>query len=206
MENKICRCCYIEQPIINFCISRKNYDGYNHFCKSCCSKKSKEYLEKNKDKVKEKNKKFNARIDVKERRSKYSKEYREANLDIMRKKALEKQATNRKNPIYKLKESIRNSIRNSFKKCGIVKNTNISNILGCSFDEFKQYLESKFEPWMNWENRGFYNGEFNYGWDIDHIIPIKFAKTEEDIIRLNHYTNLQPLCSHYNRDIKRDNI
>ena len=57
---------------------------------------------------------------------------------------------------------------------------------------------------MTWENRGLYNGEFNYGWDIDHIIPLSSAETEEDIIKLNHYTNLQPLCSKINRDIKKD--
>ena len=68
----------------------------------------------------------------------------------------------------------------------------------------KLYLENKFEPWMNWDNRGLYNGEFNYGWDIDHIIPISSAESEEDLIHLNHYTNLQPLCSKVNRDIKRN--
>ena len=59
---------------------------------------------------------------------------------------------------------------------------------------------------MNWNNRGLYNGELNYGWDIDHIIPLSSAKTEEEMILLNHYSNLQPLCSKINRDIKRDNI
>ena len=59
---------------------------------------------------------------------------------------------------------------------------------------------------MSWNNRGRYNGEFNYGWDIDHIIPISSAKNEDDIIKLNHYTNLQPLCSKFNRDIKKDKI
>lgn len=57
---------------------------------------------------------------------------------------------------------------------------------------------------MNWNNRGLYNGDFNYGWDLDHIMPLSEAKTPEDIIRLNHYTNLQPLCSKINRDIKKD--
>lgn len=79
-------------------------------------------------------------------------------------------------------------------------------ILGCTFEEFKFHLESKFETWMTWENRGLYNGEFNHGWDIDHIIPGSTAKNEEDLIKLNHYANLQPLCSKINRDIKRDNV
>ena len=59
---------------------------------------------------------------------------------------------------------------------------------------------------MNWGNKGLYNGKLNYGWDIDHRIPLSLAKTEEDVIRLNHYTNLQPLCSKINRDIKRNSI
>ena len=40
----------------------------------------------------------------------------------------------------------------------------------------------------------------NHGtWEIDHIIPLKTAKTKNDIIRLNHYTNLQPLWMEENR-------
>ena len=65
-------------------------------------------------------------------------------------------------------------------------------------------INYKFESWMSWENRGLYNGELNYGWDIDHIVPLSSAKKEDDIIKLNHYSNLQPLCSKVNRDIKRD--
>lgn len=57
---------------------------------------------------------------------------------------------------------------------------------------------------MDFNNYGLYNGEFNYGWDLDHIIPISSAKTEDDLIKLNHYTNFQPLCSKINREIKRN--
>lgn len=81
-----------------------------------------------------------------------------------------------------------------------------SGILGCSFEEFKLYLESKFENWMSWENYGKYNGELNYGWDIDHIIPSSSAETEEEVYKLNYYLNLQPLCSKINRDIKKNKI
>lgn len=59
---------------------------------------------------------------------------------------------------------------------------------------------------MNWDNYGKYNGELNHGWDIDHIIPISNAKTEEEVYILNHYSNLEPLCSKINRDIKIDKL
>ena len=59
---------------------------------------------------------------------------------------------------------------------------------------------------MNWDNYGKYNGQTDFGWDIDHIIPLDTAQTIEEIIKLNHHTNLQPLCSKVNRDIKRNKI
>ena len=58
---------------------------------------------------------------------------------------------------------------------------------------------------MSWSNYGLYNGEKNFGWDIDHIIPLSIANTEEEVIKLNHYTNLQPLCSYINRVVKKNN-
>lgn len=106
--------------------------------------------------------------------------------------------------LFHLKENIRSSIRRSFKLKNLIKNSKTNEVLGCTFKEFKLYLESKFESWMNWDNYGKYNGELNHGWDIDHIIPISSAKNEEDILKLNHYTNLQPLCSYTNRVIKKD--
>jgi hypothetical protein len=38
---------------------------------------------------------------------------------------------------------------------------------------------------MSWENRS--------EWHIDHIVPLSSAKSEAEIIFLNHYSNLQPL-------------
>ena len=107
--------------------------------------------------------------------------------------------------LFKLRHTIGNSILKAFKRNGFSKNSKTVGILGCSFLELKTHLESKFEPWMNWHNHGLYNGEFNFGWDIDHIIPTSSASSEADLLILNHYTNLQPLCSKTNRDIKKDN-
>jgi hypothetical protein len=74
-----------------------------------------------------------------------------------------------------------------------LKKSNTELILGRQLKDFILYIESKFEIWMNWENYGKYNGELNYGWDIDHIIPLSNSKNEDDIYLLNNFNNLQPL-------------
>ncbi len=111
-------------------------------------------------------------------------------------------------PLYKIINRTRGTVNRSIKNFGYTKKTKTAEILGCSFEEFKTYLESKFESWMNWGNYGNPKDgiyQFNKTWDIDHIIPLSSANCEEDVIRLNHYTNLQPLCSYTNRWVKRDN-
>jgi len=108
-------------------------------------------------------------------------------------------------PLFKLKTAISNRIRNGIKSTGFCKKFKTKEILGCTYEEFKIYLESKWDFWMNWKNYGLYNGELNYGWDLDHIIPISYAKNEKEVLKLNHHTNFQPLCSKINRDIKWKN-
>ena len=165
--------------------------------------RSKEYKRLNSEKIKEYNKKY--RENNREKVKLIAKEYRENNIDKVNEYNRNYTNNRLKNDIiFKISHYFRSMVRKSFNRNGFSKKSKTYNILGCSFEEFKIYLESKFEDWMTWENRGLYNGDFNYGWDIDHIIPVSSAETEEDIIRLNHYTNLQPLCSKVNRDIKRD--
>ena len=159
-------------------------------------KKASEYQKKNRLKINEYNKKY--------RETEKYKLWKTNNKEKIRENDKISENNRLKNNIlYKLKQNIRTLIRNSFKNNGNKKKSKTEFILGCSFTEFKVHLESKFEPWMNWENRGLYNGSLGYGWDIDHIIPLSTAITAEELVRLNHYTNLQPLCSKINRDIKR---
>jgi hypothetical protein len=146
----------------------------------------KEYYENNKEKLKQS-----------------QKEWRENNKDYTNKIARNKYKTD---PLFKLKRSIRRIIAFSLKNKGLKKTSRAHLILGCSFNDFKTHIESKFEYWMTWDNYGLYNGTLNYGWDIDHIIPLATAINEDEVIRLNHYTNLRPLCSHINRVIKRNKI
>lgn len=87
---------------------------------------------------------------------------------------------------------------------GISKNKKQLTYLGVLLKNLNYIQISLWESWLNWNNHGLYNGEHNFGWDIDHIEPISNAKNEDDIIRLNHYINLRPLCSYTNRYIKRN--
>jgi hypothetical protein len=67
--------------------------------------------------------------------------------------------------------------------------------LGCTVEELKTYLESKFRPHpetgelMTWQNHT------TDGWHIDHIVPLSsFDLTDSEQFRKAcHYTNLQPL-------------
>ena len=136
-------------------------------------------------------------------RMKTDSEYREK----MNRKVYERRKRKMKNDlVYRLKIKLRKKIRKSLTNNGYTKNSKTYDILGCSYKDFKIYIESQFENWMNWDNYGLYNGKKNYGWDFDHIVPLSSAKCEEDIIKLNHHTNIQPLCSYVNRYIKKDNI
>ena len=169
------------------------------------NEKSRQYKIKNSENIKKYNKEY--RENNKDKVKLLSKEYRENNKDKV--KEYQKLYINNRlenDPLFKIKHYLRCMIRKHFNRGGYSKISKTQEIIGCSFEEFKLYIESKFEDWMTWENRGLYNGDLNYGWDIDHIIPVSSGKTQEDIIRLNYYTNLQPLCSHINRDIKRDSI
>jgi hypothetical protein len=100
-------------------------------------------------------------------------------------------------PLKNLKMRLRGRIRESIEFTGFKKKTKTENILGCSYSFFKSYLEQRFLPGMSWENRNL--------WHIDHIFPIASAKTEKEVIKLNHYTNLRPLWATDNLR-KRDSI
>lgn len=147
----------------------------------------------------------------------YQKEYRKSNNDLKGQKWYQKNKERVKekvkiyqrkrkdtDPIFKLKSNLRTVINNLLRERHFTKKSKTFEIVGCSFEDFIKHIESKFEPWMSWDNYGLYNGEPNYGWDIDHIIPISKAETIDDVIKLNHYSNLQPLCGKTNRYFKRD--
>jgi len=161
------------------------------------SEYKKKYYEENFDKLKEKREKY-CELN-KEHLKEKSKKYREKNKEKINERSNE-YIKNRKKVdlVFKLSKQIRSMISTSISRSGYKKESKTFEILGCSFDDFKVYIELKFEPWMNWYNYGTYTGKYNDTWQLDHIIPISSAETIEDIYRLNHFSNLQPLCSRIN--------
>ena len=210
MLTKVCKTCNIEKSFDLFPIGKKYKDGIRPNCKTCHNLYNKEkYYDSEKEKYRNNreyrlNKVKEYIIINREEKILYLKKYREKEENKEKRRIEYREKI--KDDFFRFNKLSRNLVSNSFKRKGIRKNSKTEFILGCSVKEFMIYIEGKFECWMTWENRGLYNGEFNYGWDIDHIIPISSAKTEEDIIKLNHYTNLRPLCSKINRDIKRNNL
>lgn len=186
----------------NYINTIKNYRKKNE---DTILKYQKNYKEKTKEKTKEYQKEYlkKWRLNNKEKMVEYHKNYYKQNKKVIIESHKKYNKEKRfKEPLFRLKESIRANINSGIKRKGFKKSLKTIEILGCSFENFKNHLESNFETWMSWNNYGLYNGQLNYGWDIDHIIPLYSAEKEVDVIKLNHYTNLQPLCSKVNRDLK----
>lgn len=91
-------------------------------------------------------------------------------------------------PQFKISRYLRTRMYRALKYQSAFKFKKTFDLLGCSTEFFKSYLESKFSDGMSWENYGPY-------WHIDHIIPC----IKHDLTDLNeqkkcfHYSNLQPL-------------
>jgi hypothetical protein len=183
---------------------KTNEDKIKEYKKNYMREKRKDitYLEKEKLKQKE----YESSEEYKEYKKNYMKEYANVNKDKIKeyKKNYMKKRRN-EDFIFKISNNISNSIRQALRKKGYEKNSNTEHILGCSYEFFVEYIKNQFEDWMTYDNYGLYEiNKYNIGWDIDHICPISNATSEDEVIKLNHYTNLRPLCSKINRDIKKD--
>jgi hypothetical protein len=87
--------------------------------------------------------------------------------------------------LYKMSVKLRCLVYDAFSSKGISKIKKTEEILQCSIIEFIEYFNTLFKEGMDWNNHG--------EWHIDHRIPVSSAKTLEELIKLNHYANLQPL-------------
>ena len=140
------------------------------------------YREKNKEKLKEQNKLY--REKNKDKINEIRRLYREKNRDKINSQTKERFE---KNLHLKLIRNYRTRIKNYMRFNKISVGTGSLDLVGLTSKDLKIYLESKFKEGMSWDNYGL------YGWHMDHIIPLSSAKNEEELKKLCHYTNLQPL-------------
>lgn len=98
-------------------------------------------------------------------------------------------------PEVKIRHNLQSRMLTAIKLNGSRKNTGTTTLLGCSIQELKLHIESKFQHGMSWLNYGVYRLGEDMTWHIDHIIPCAaFDLTDpEQQKKCFHYTNLQPL-------------
>lgn len=114
-----------------------------------------------------------------------SKEYRRAHKKEINKRNYEYVKTRlKKDPLYKVTRYLRSRVHNVTKG---QKSAHTMELMGCSVEEFKLYLQAKFTKGMHWNNYG--------KWHIDHIRPCSSFNLldPEEQKKCFHYINLQPL-------------
>ena len=166
---KNCIICTQQKPLTEYYNHNGKKDGKQGKCKSCMKEYNSIYKSSNQESVKE---------------------YYEKNKTKIVKQTIERDKKRKiVDPLFKLDGVVRVLIRDAFKRSlnGIYKKgKKTEHVLGCTMEEFIQHLQSQFVEGMTLENHGIV-------WEIDHIKKLSSSKNEEDIIELNHHTNLRPL-------------
>jgi len=201
---KECKNCLTHKEEKDFHKESKSKDGLRTICivcvkeyqfqwrsskRSILNQKSKEYQETHKEEKKEYDK--NYRLENIDKINSYL----EDNKDMINKRSNIYSKNKRKVDInFKISQSIRNRIGKFLNRD---KSYSSVTELGCSINELRNHLESKFLDNMSWDNYG--------KWHIDHISPLsKFDLTKPDEFKKAcHYSNLQPLWALDN--IKKSN-
>lgn len=170
METKVCKKCNIEKKLEEYNKDKYSKDGHRYRCRECTSVEYRNFYYDNLDREIERqvNYQNNNKDKVNKRRSKKHKEKYYSDF------------------IYKLKVNVRNRIK-MYLKSKNTKSQDTFELVGCTPKELKLHIENQFKEGMSWDNHK------HDGWHIDHIIPLSSAKNEEDVCKLCHYTNLQPL-------------
>lgn len=179
---KICKKCNISLEENNFHKQVRRSDGLYPWCKVCVKKYNTDNREAKNLRLKNwrlKNPEKNKLLD------KLSKQRRKEK--IRAEQRIWQKRTRLLNPNFRLAQNLRTRLN-----MAIRYDTKVGSAvtdLGCSIDEFKLYLETKFQPGMNWDNWS------KDGWHIDHIKPLSsFDLSDlEQFKEATHYSNMQPL-------------
>lgn len=185
---KKCTKCFELKPYENF---YKKKNGLRSECKVCSKKYSTLFRIKNPNYFK--NYEIQNKTTIKQRKAQYwlnnkdkYQKYRNLNKEKLRLYYKNRARQKRQLDInFRLTLSLRSRLNKAIKRQQ--KAGSFVKDLGCSIEELKQYLQSKFQPGMTWENYG--------KWHIDHIRPLSSFNLEDrkEFILACNYNNLQPL-------------
>jgi hypothetical protein len=187
----ICKRCEIDNPYTEeyfYKTSNKKY-SLQKICIECCLKGIREKRQKDNTSFIESSRKYyqNHKKEHSEWNKKYYEKHKKQinNLHIYNSRRRKSIDLN-----FKIREYYRSRIYRALKQNW--KSGHTLELLGCSVDFLKQWLETKFQLGMTWENYG--------KWHIDHIIPCcKFDLSRiDEQKKCFHYTNLQPLWAEDN--------
>ena len=194
---KTCYKCKTAKPLAEFNKSEKGTFGVHGHCRECQKNTRHEWYVKHKEHEMAKNKLPEVKAKAKLHRdkkyhsdAKYRNDLKLKN-NIRRRtepakvKAREQRKRWLQVPHNRIAQSLRKRLRVAIN--GEWKSKPTETLLGCSFEQAKSHLESKFQLGMTWENYG--------QWHIDHIIPCSFFDLTNDKQQKMcfNYRNLQPL-------------
>ena len=183
MKTKVCKDCGEEKCESLFFKKHAN-------CKVCHLLKKKKWREKNPEEYKKQTKKYYE--STKEEQSRKKKIWIENNREKYNSYWTKRKSSD---PEFKLLSEMRSRLWLYLKKENFSKKNKTFDIVGCSPLQLREYIEKQFVDGMTWDNRS--------DWHIDHIIPLSSVNTEEELYKLFHYTNLQPLWAEDN--LKKSN-
>jgi len=186
---KICSKCGIEGELtVDFYKDKRGLGGFRSKCKSCDKQRAIKWNRENKEAHAQHQRLFakNNPNSTRVSRAKYVEKYPDR-IAASQTKYLNS------NPQARLRGNLRRRLYNFLKRTKQPKIASAVDELGCSVEELKKYLESKFQSGMTWDNYGL--------WEIDHIKPLAaFDMLDmQQVKQACHYTNLQPLWQEDNR-------
>lgn len=197
-NSKQCTKCSIIKPLTDYHKNKKGKFGRQPRCKECLAEDFKERYPKYKRRMAESQRNYvlNNKETIITKRREYYKKNRDNiaktrrlwyNRTIEKRRAYEREYNKirRQDPKYRVRQNFKSRLVDAIRYKGSYKSKRTEEILGCTVKALYNYLESLFTEGMSWDNYG--------EWHVDHIVPIAAAKTVDDVYKLNHYSNLQPL-------------
>jgi hypothetical protein len=223
-DTKLCSKCGMDKALIEFSMSGKGNNRRKASCKQCdheyrlahidrekechaeyyknnsdlVKAKAKAFVENNRDHVRKYKKDLYAsrQDEFRQKRNKAYKEKKEERLEKIKNNRIRAEKANARarersktDPVYNLKRRLRALTKVAFNYVNARKNSKTMVLLGCSGEELLGiWGVDRIPP----------------GFQIDHIVPLAQAFTEEEAIKLCHYSNLRIIPAAENLS-KRDN-